>query len=157
MRKTAWPAAFFLAAIALTGSTGVAAAQQLPPAGIFHAMGSNKCMDIDRANLNVIQWTCNGGTNQKFQIVNNPDRTITLRSSWAPTGCVTNYQGRVGIYLCEQGANEQMFAYVAPGVLRSTSGQCLGVENASTADGAKVVPQTCNGSRSQGWGLEPVR
>lgn len=159
MRKAAWPAALFLAAIALTNSAGVAAAQQLPPVSIFHPAhaGPSKCMDVNRANFDVIQWTCNGGNNQKFEIAKNPDGTISLHTPSIINGCVTNYQGRVGVFAC-QGANLQKFVYASPSVLRSISdGRCLGVENASTTDGAKVVPQSCTGAPSQRWMPEPAR
>jgi hypothetical protein len=128
------------------------------------ARHSGKCLDVNSASTAdgavVQQWSCNGGTNQQWQLqdVGGGYFQVIARHSGKCLDVVsasTADGAAVKQYACNGGTNQQWQLQDAGGgysrVVARHSGKCLDVVNASTADGAAVKQYACNGGTNQQW------
>ncbi|MFF7370507.1 RICIN domain-containing protein [Streptomyces tricolor] len=121
------------------------------------ARHSAKCADVPSQSLwqgvAVSQYTCNGGTNQKwwFKDLGNGYRALVGRGS---SLCLRENASGVTQEDCT-GATDQQWSVTASGsyvtVKARASGECLDVSGGSTANSAAIITHTCNGSANQQW------
>jgi hypothetical protein len=131
----------------------------------LRARHSGRCADVvnqstaDGANL--VQYGCNGGANQHFQVLDlgnryhqllarHSNRCLTVPSSSTVDG--VQIQQRA----CAAGNTSQQWqiADLGGGHFRLTarhSGKCLDVAGFSSADSARIVQYACNGGTNQQW------
>ncbi|MFJ5029179.1 RICIN domain-containing protein [Streptomyces sp. NPDC088560] len=121
------------------------------------ARHSSKCADVPNQSLwqgvAVSQYTCNGGTNQKwwFKDLGNGYYSLLGRGS---SLCLQESASNVTQENCT-GATAQQWSVVTTGsyvnIKARTTGECLDVSGASTADSAALITYTCNGGTNQQW------
>ncbi|MFF5532230.1 RICIN domain-containing protein [Streptomyces cinerochromogenes] len=121
------------------------------------ARHSAKCADVPDQSLwqgvAVKQYSCNGGTNQKwwFKDLGNGYRALVGRGS---SLCLQENASDVTQENCT-GATVQQWSVTASGsyvtVRSRASGECLDVSGGSTADSAALITYTCNGGTNQQW------
>ena len=121
------------------------------------ARHSGKCADVPNQSLwqgvALAQYTCNGGTNQKywFKSVGSGYYELMTRHS---SLCLTENATNVTQENCTT-ANAQQWSVTTSGsyvLLKSrASGECLDVNGASTANSAALITYTCNGGTNQQW------
>ncbi|HEX5276057.1 MAG TPA: ricin-type beta-trefoil lectin domain protein [Fluviicoccus sp.] len=124
---------------------------------------SGQCLDINNGSMsagtNVQQWSCNGGSWQKWHY---DASTGLVRSQKDPRYCLDNsgsYDSgaNLQIWPCTGNANQRFSYDSASGRLgmRSYPAQALDVVNQSTAAGANVQTWTWWGGPGQQWNLTP--
>ncbi|WP_369232531.1 RICIN domain-containing protein [Streptomyces sp. R21] len=121
------------------------------------ARHSGKCADVPSQSLwqgvALAQYTCNGGTNQKywFKSVGSGYYELMTRHS---SLCLTENATNVTQENCTT-ATTQQWSVTTSGsyvLLKSrASGECLDVNGASTANSAALITYTCNGGTNQQW------
>ena len=107
------------------------------------------------------QWTCNGGSNQRFALVPADPGYVFIKN--ANSGLCLNVQGRsvspgalIVQWTCGVAAKNDQWRVVTHSDGTSSfvglqSGLCLDVPGASTADGVQLDQQTCNGGANQAF------
>jgi hypothetical protein len=128
------------------------------------ARHSGKCLDVSSSSTadsaNVLQWTCNGGANQSWQIRDLGTGYVQLVARHSHkcldvTGSSTADGARAQQYTCGSGTNQQwQFQDLGTGYFRVVarhSGKCLDVSSFSTADGANILQWTCGTGTNQQW------
>jgi hypothetical protein len=128
------------------------------------ARHSGKCADVrDSSTADrtpVVQWTCNGGTNQQWRIqdIGGGYAQVIARHSnkcMDVSSASTSDGARVLQWPCGGGTNQQWQVQDAGGgfvrLVARHSGRCLDVLSRSTADGAELVQWSCNGGTNQQW------
>lgn len=124
---------------------------------------SAKCADIYGASTtdgaDAIQWTCNGGNNQKWKVVDvtgGGKQVVAVHSNKCLT--ITGGSTADGVFAeqfpCVATQAYQQWSLTDTGSGRYTikalhSNKCLTVTGASTADGARLQQATCTGANSQ--------
>ena len=138
-----------------------------PPATYnFVARHSGKLADVFNASTadgaNIVQWTANGQTNQRWRFADAGGGYFTVVSVHSGK-CLDVFGGtsatadgvRVVQWACHGGTNQQWRLQDAGGgyvnLIVRHSNKCLDVAGASTTDGAQLVQWTCNGGTSQQW------
>ncbi|HEY0707493.1 MAG TPA: RICIN domain-containing protein [Polyangia bacterium] len=133
------------------------------PIVVYHA---GRCLDVNgvtaRDGAKVTQWTCNGGSNQRFTlravdggryelVAAVSDKCVEVEA-----GAVTPGTG-VAQRTCS-GAAHQRFDLVRNGntfALRASHSQlCLEIEDQARKDGAAVLQAVCNGGAHQQWSVD---
>jgi hypothetical protein len=128
------------------------------------ARHSGKCVDVvngsSAVNAQVIQYTCNGGTNQQWSARDAGNGYVQLVARHSGL-CLDVASGatadgtQVVQYTCGTGTNQQwQFQDSGSGYARVVarhSGKCLDVTSASTADSARVIQWTCGTNTNQQW------
>ncbi|MEU6177087.1 RICIN domain-containing protein [Streptomyces coeruleorubidus] len=122
------------------------------------ARHSSKCADVTSQSLwagaQLKQYDCNGGANQKywFKSVGSGSYQLMVRNS---SLCVQENASTVTQENCSASATSQQWSLTTTGsyvnVKSRTSGECLDVNGASTANGAALITYTCNGGTNQQW------
>jgi microsomal dipeptidase-like Zn-dependent dipeptidase len=139
--------------------TTVAAA----PIVAYHA---GRCLDVNgvtpRDGAKVTQWTCNGGSNQRFSLRGVEGGRYELVAAVSDkcveveAGAVTPGTG-VAQMPCTSAAH-QRFDLVRNGntfALRASHSQlCLEVEDQARKDGAPVLQTICHGGAHQQWSID---
>ena len=132
------------------------------------ASHSEKCLDVPEWSTNdgtpVVQWTCNGGDNQRWNLETGSDgysRLVALHSGKCldVSGASTEDRADIIQWQCHGGQNQQWRVEVVPGgyqLVAPHSGKCVDVRGEATTDGAQVIQWTCNGGANQTWILRPV-
>jgi Beta-xylosidase len=121
------------------------------------ARHSAKCADVPNQSLwqgvALAQYTCNGGTNQKFWFKSLGSGYYELMGRGSSL-CLTENATGVTQENCA-GATTQQWSVTASGsyvLLKArTSGECLDVSGASTANSAALITYACNGAANQQW------
>jgi hypothetical protein len=127
---------------------------------------SMKCADVPGGavvpGMQLQQYTCNGGPNQRWIFQPNSDGTYMVRNL-ATQMCLdvsyasTANNAAVGQYYCVNSSNQRWRAEIRPDgkwLLRSqASSKCLEAINFATNDGAPLGQYTCDGAASQVWDL----
>ncbi|GAA4411130.1 alpha-galactosidase [Actinokineospora soli] len=107
----------------------------------------------------LVQWSPNGGANQKWVLTRNANGTYAVKNS-ASGQCMdvelasTDNGAKVLQFGCHGGENQQWsLRSVGSGyeLVAWHSGKCLDVPNAATANGTGLVQWTCSGSANQQW------
>ncbi|MGW1028711.1 RICIN domain-containing protein [Streptomyces sp. NPDC002577] len=121
------------------------------------ARNSGKCADVPNQSLwqgiAISQYTCNGGTNQKwwFKDLGTGYYALVGRGS---SLCLQENASNVTQENCT-GATSQQWSLTTSGsyvlVKARTTGECLDVSGASTANSAAIITYTCNGATNQQW------
>ncbi|MER6081232.1 RICIN domain-containing protein [Streptomyces sp. NPDC001833] len=121
------------------------------------ARHSSKCADVPNQSLweavAISQYTCNGGTNQKWWFKDLGTGYYELMGRGSSL-CLQENDTNVTQEDCT-GASTQQWSVVTSGsyvnIKARTSGECLDVSGASTANSAAVITYTCNGGTNQQW------
>ncbi|MGW7541716.1 RICIN domain-containing protein [Streptomyces sp. NPDC054770] len=121
------------------------------------ARHSSKCADVPNQSLwegiAISQYTCNGGTNQKWWFKDLGTGYYELMGRGSSL-CLQENSTDVTQEDCT-GATAQQWSVVTSGsyvnIKARTSGECLDVSGASTADSAAIITYTCNGGTNQQW------
>ncbi|MFF5138733.1 RICIN domain-containing protein [Streptomyces sp. NPDC013157] len=121
------------------------------------ARHSSKCADVPNQSLweavAISQYTCNGGTNQKWWFKDLGTGYYELMGRGSSL-CLQENDTNVTQEDCT-GATTQQWSVVTSGsyvnIKARTSGECLDVSGASTANSAAVITYACNGGTNQQW------
>ncbi|MFD3584137.1 RICIN domain-containing protein [Streptomyces sp. NPDC058683] len=121
------------------------------------ARHSAKCADVPNQSLwegvAISQYTCNSGTNQKWWFKDLGSGYYELMGRGSSL-CLQENSTDVTQEDCT-GATAQQWSVVTSGsyvsIKARTSGECLDVNGASTANSAAVITYTCNGGTNQQW------
>jgi hypothetical protein len=118
---------------------------------------SGKCADVANQSLwqgvAISQYTCNGGANQKwwFKDLGTGYYQLVGRGS---SLCLQENATNVTQENCGS-ATTQQWSVVTSGsyvnIKARTTGECLDVSGASTANSAAIITYTCNGATNQQW------
>jgi hypothetical protein len=122
---------------------------------------SGKCLAVAGASTanaaGVIQWTCNGGSEQQWNFVpaSGTDE-YTLHNGHSgqclAIGSASTAQGAKAIQWPCNGHAEQTWKYVGnDNLINVNSGLCLGIPGGTTANAAAAEQLSCNNSTSQSW------
>ncbi|MEV0178674.1 RICIN domain-containing protein [Streptomyces sp. NPDC050625] len=121
------------------------------------ARHSAKCADVPSQSLwqgvAISQYTCNGGANQKwwFKDLGTGYYELMGRGS---SQCLRENSTDVTQENCT-GATTQQWSLVTSGsyvnIKARTTGKCLDVSGAATANSAVIITYTCNGGTNQQW------
>ncbi|NYJ29305.1 RICIN domain-containing protein [Galbitalea soli] len=141
-------------------------AQTVPTAGYEKLTNRNSgmCLDVNAASTadgaNVQQWTCNGGTNQAWQVqaVGSTFVQLVNRNSGKcldVSGSSLSNGGNVDQLGCTGLAN-QLWQVQSVGsgyvqLVNRNSGLCLDVNAFSTSNGGNVQQWACTGGSNQQW------
>ncbi|MFL0021494.1 RICIN domain-containing protein [Streptomyces sp. NBUL23] len=154
-----------------SGGTTEPPAGSIDPAAWYQVRnaGSGACLDAadwGTANGTALQqWSCGAGANQgwqfrptsggHYQVVNRHNAKV-----WDVDGGsgATADGTKVHLWSYEGGANQQWRPEALAGggqyrFVARHSGKCLGVDNSSTSDGARLSQQPCSGSSAQAFTL----
>ncbi|MFK0153310.1 RICIN domain-containing protein [Streptomyces sp. NPDC090493] len=121
------------------------------------ARHSAKCADVPNQSLwegiAISQYTCNSGTNQKWWFKDLGTGYYALMGRGSSL-CLQEDSTDVTQEDCT-GATAQQWSVVTSGsyvnIKARTTGECLDVSGASTANSAAVITYTCNGGTNQQW------
>ncbi|MEU1271446.1 RICIN domain-containing protein [Streptomyces sp. NPDC005799] len=121
------------------------------------ARHSGKCADVANQSLwqgvAISQYTCNGGTNQKWWLKDLGTGYYELMGRGSSL-CLQENDASVTQENCT-GATAQQWSVVTSGsyvnIKARASGECLDVSGASTANSAAIITYTCNGGTNQQW------
>ncbi|MBO4254932.1 RICIN domain-containing protein [Streptomyces griseorubiginosus] len=121
------------------------------------ARHSGKCADVANQSLwqgvAISQYTCNGGTNQKWWFKDLGTGYYELMGRGSSL-CLQENAADVTQENCT-GATAQQWSVVTSGsyvnIKARASGECLDVSGASTANSAAIITYTCNGGTNQQW------
>jgi hypothetical protein len=132
------------------------------------ASHSEKCLDVPDWSLNdgtpVVQWSCNGGDNQKWNLETGTDGYSRLSAQHSGkcldvSGVSTEDRADIIQWQCHGGQNQQWRVEVVPGgyqLVARHSGKCVDVRGQATIDGGQVIQWPCHGGANQTWILRPV-
>lgn len=154
-----------LAAVAMAPLTAAQAApQSMNGEYRFENQASGKCLDVKDASLEdeapIIQYTCNGGNNQQFTVLQEANGYYSLetfaRQFVAVKDTSSTPDGTPIIQIPSQDATEAQMTFdlrwtEKPDVYLialSSADKCLDVTDASQADGTPIILYTCNQSAS---------
>ncbi|MCX4814738.1 RICIN domain-containing protein [Streptomyces sp. NBC_01239] len=121
------------------------------------ARNSSKCADVANQSLwqgvAISQYTCNGGANQKWWFKDLGTGYYELMGRGSSL-CLQENAANVTQENCT-GATAQQWSLTTSGsyvlVKARTSGECLDVSGASTANSAAIITYTCGGATNQQW------
>ncbi|UXY30703.1 RICIN domain-containing protein [Streptomyces sp. HUAS TT20] len=121
------------------------------------ARHSSKCADVPSQSLwqgvAISQYTCNGGANQKWWFKDLGTGYYELMGRGGSL-CLRENSTDVTQENCT-GATTQQWSLVTSGssvnIKARTTGKCLDVSGASTANSAAIITYTCNGGTNQQW------
>jgi hypothetical protein len=147
-------------------SAGVSRSAGVPYYELRPLSNPNMCLDVAHASVvhgaNVLQGTCWGGANQRWQLVDAGGGYVQLHPLSAPHMCLdvawgsTAHGADVIQATCSRGTNQHWAVQRAAGfheVWARHSGKCLDVAHASVVHGADVIQGTCWGGANQRWEL----
>ncbi|MBP9658059.1 MAG: RICIN domain-containing protein [Candidatus Promineofilum sp.] len=153
----------------LVQSASIVIAQQVKGPQYFHivAKHSDKCLDVQNASkangANVFQYSCHGGDNQLWQLVDFGNDYYQIRAKhsgkcldvqdWSKVNGANVFQ-----YECHGGDN-QLWQLIEFGnryfqIRAKHSGKCLDVQGWSKVNGANVFQYECHGGDNQLWRLD---
>ncbi|MFJ3417770.1 RICIN domain-containing protein [Streptomyces sp. NPDC086082] len=121
------------------------------------ARNSAKCADVANQSLwqgvAISQYTCNGGTNQKWWFKDLGTGYYELMGRGSSL-CLQENAANVTQENCT-GATAQQWSLTTSGsyvlVKARASGECLDVSGASTANSTAIITYTCSGATNQQW------
>ncbi|MFJ9711117.1 RICIN domain-containing protein [Streptomyces sp. NPDC101234] len=121
------------------------------------ARHSSKCADVPNQSLwegiAISQYTCNSGTNQKWWFKDLGTGYYELMGRGSSL-CLQENSTDVTQEDCT-GATAQQWSVVTSGsyvnIKARTTGECLDVSGASTANSAAIITYTCNSGTNQQW------
>ncbi|MGW3099773.1 RICIN domain-containing protein [Streptomyces sp. NPDC001102] len=121
------------------------------------ARNSGKCVDVPNQSLwqgvAISQYTCNGGTNQKWWFKDLGTGYYALMGRGSSL-CLQENASTVTQENCT-GATAQQWSVVTSGsyatIKARATGECLDVSGASTANSAAIITYTCSGATNQQW------
>ncbi|WP_405824621.1 family 43 glycosylhydrolase [Streptomyces sp. NBC_01390] len=131
---------------------------------------SGKCLDVEGGNTadgtNILQWTCNGGTNQKWRIEDQADDTSRLvnvaTGKVMDTAACATADGTDLRQWSWLNNNCQKFrlVYTATGdyvrIVNESTGKVADVADCSTTNGADVRQWSWLGNNCQQWQIKPT-
>jgi GH25 family lysozyme M1 (1,4-beta-N-acetylmuramidase) len=110
--------------------------------------GTAKCLDDPASNTangtKVDLWACNGGSNQKWTVVQ--DGTIRVLGK-----CLAESGTTVELWSCSSGySNQEWLAGTNGALVNAQSRECLYFKGANAANGSKPTMATCGSSNQSG-------
>jgi hypothetical protein len=155
------------ACIALVSASGAGAATIPTAPATVTSVNSGKCVDARAAatanGTAVQQYTCNGSAAQSWQFTPTDSGYYQVGVSTAPaqvwdeTGVSTADGALTQLWLYGGGANQQWLPVSestgAFHFVNRSSGKCLDVPSASTADSVQLQQYTCNGTSAQSFNV----
>ena len=138
-----------------------------PSTEIVSEAHSSKCLDVRAGSfekgLQLIQWTCHDGLNQKFSIeALGADYRIRSRRNGLCIG-VQNASREPGAPIVQEDCvdqPQQRFELVAVGsdvTLRPRhSGQCVNISGGSLRNGGRIIQWPCQGGTNELWSIRPA-
>jgi len=128
------------------------------------ARHSGKCLDVSGVSMDdgatVIQWTCNGGLNQRWTLQPAADGYYNVVAGHSGkmldvSGVSTDDGARVIQWPSNGGQNQQWLPQAVGGGYYTLtvrhSGKALDISGVSTDDGAPAIQWTPNGGANQQW------
>jgi len=128
------------------------------------ARHSGKCLDVSGLSSDdgalVIQWTCNGGLNQRWTLQPAADGSYNLVAGHSGklldvTGVSTDDGARIIQWTANGGQNQQWLPQSVGGgyytLTARHSGKALDISGVSMDDGAPAIQWTPNGGANQQW------
>ncbi|WP_189145933.1 family 43 glycosylhydrolase [Streptomyces lacrimifluminis] len=152
----------------LPGPSGETAAT--PTAYTLVNRNSGKCLDVEGGNTadgtNILQWTCNGGTNQKWRIedqANDTSRLVNVATGkvldTAECATADGTDLRQWSWL-NNNCQKFRLVYTATGdyvrIVNESTGKVADVADCSTANGGDVRQWTWLGNNCQQWQIRPT-
>lgn len=140
-----------------------------PPTGrIFYSggivsRGSGKCMDVEgRSNrnaANIQQWTCSGGSNQLWDVIDLGRGQYSIISQASNKALTVSGGGRDGANVEQSrwnGGDNQRWRVERAGdkayrLISVSNDSCVDVEGAKREDGANIQLWGCSGGANQTW------
>ncbi|NYI05662.1 hypothetical protein FHU37_002605 [Allostreptomyces psammosilenae] len=130
-------------------------------------VNSGKCLDVDAASTadgaNVQLWTCNGGTNQQFEVrpTSNGYAQLVARHSGKLVDVASATDGANVTQMPDNGTTRQHWGLADVGngqvrVINRHSGSVLDVANCGTADGTNVQQWSWLDNTCQRFTVVPV-
>ncbi|MER7572390.1 RICIN domain-containing protein [Streptomyces sp. NPDC126514] len=122
------------------------------------ARHSGRCADVTGQSqwqgAQLKQYDCNGGGNQRFWFKPVGGGYVQLMARHSSL-CVQENANTVTQETCAASAAGQQWSLTTTGshvtVVARTTGECLDVNGASTANSAAIITYTCNGGTNQQW------
>ncbi|MGI5240197.1 ricin-type beta-trefoil lectin domain protein [Dactylosporangium sp. CA-139066] len=114
--------------------------------------GSGRCLDDPNGStangVQPIIWDCSGGTNQRWT---RSGATLQVLGKCldAPTGAAAG--SKVQLWDCHGGTNQQWNLNANGTISSVSSGLCLDVSGAATANNSPVILWTCTAAANQRW------
>ncbi|MGW0825139.1 family 43 glycosylhydrolase [Streptomyces sp. NPDC002845] len=154
--------------VTLAGPSGETAAT--PTAYTLVNRNSGKCLDVVGGNsadgTDVVQWTCNGGANQKWRIedlANDTSRLVSVATGKAldVSNCDTADGANIQQWSWLNNSCQRFrLVYTATGdyvrLVNANSGKVADVANCSAADGTDVRQWSWLNNNCQQWQLRPT-
>ncbi|MBB5867406.1 alpha-galactosidase [Allocatelliglobosispora scoriae] len=113
---------------------------------------SGRCLDVPQSNTangtQPIIWDCNGAANQRWTASGQSLQALG-KCLDAPTGATAG--SKVQLWDCNGQTNQQWTFNSSGTVSGNSSGLCLDVNGAATANGTTVILWTCTGAANQRW------
>jgi hypothetical protein len=134
-----------------------------PSSGTIVNENSDKCLDVVGASTangaEVIQYTCNGGSNQLWTFVDRGNGYVNIVSEQSGkcldvTSASTADGATIKMYTCGNGTNQQFERRAAGGshlLVARHSGKCVDIPAWSTANGTRIKQYPCTGGANQLW------
>jgi hypothetical protein len=129
---------------------------------------SNKLMDVSGYSTsdggNIIQWTDNGGNNQRWQLQYDGAGYFKLKNvnsgKLADVSSGSTESGANVLQWTDNNGDNQKWRIIDKGngyfILKNKkSGLVLDISDGSTADGGNVIQYTSNGGTNQAWKIQP--
>ena len=140
-----------------------------PPTGrVFFSGGivsrsSGKCLDVEgqsnRNAANIQQWTCSGGSNQLWDVIDLGRGHYSIVSQGSNKALTVSTDGRDGANVEQfrwNGGDNQRWRIERAGdkayrLVSVSNDSCLDVEGAKREDGANIQLWGCSGGANQTW------
>lgn len=129
------------------------------------ARHSGRCVDVpaftNRRGAQLLQWSCNGGANQRFHLTQSADGTLVIRPDHAPGLCLDHGPARDGTPVVQadcNGSARQRFrlregANGAYAITTADGAGCLDVTGVSRDVGATIQTWSCHGGDNQSFAI----
>jgi len=149
-------ATWYTALRSVSGSIGAPSTSPPPVSsagtGSLVGVGSGRCLDLPASNTangtQPVIWDCHTAANQQWT-VNGQALQVLGKCLDSPLGAAAG--SKVQIWDCNGGTN-QRWTLNSNGTISSvSSGLCLDVSSAATANGSTVILWTCTGAANQRW------
>jgi len=149
-------ATWYTALRSVPGSIGTPSTSPPPsvPSGTFSLVGvaSGRCLDLAASNTangtQPVIWDCHSAANQRWTL-NGQTLQVLGKCLDAPLGAAAG--SKVQVWDCNGGSN-QRWNFNSNGTISSvSSGLCLDVSGAATANGSTVILWNCVGAANQRW------
>jgi len=142
-------AAWYAALLSVSGSIGTGSSSS---ASELVGAASGRCLDVPGGNTangtQPIIWDCHGATNQQWTLTGQTVQALG-KCLDAPLGAGAG--SKVQIWDCNGGSNQRWTFNANATISSVSSGLCLDVSGAATANGTVAILWTCTAAANQRW------